>query len=286
MNPAAYIAEVQYAWARCHGITIDEAGYVAILNDNLFLPLVPEAILEYQAGAGGELQNNMLAVHSSSALVANLFNYWRLYQDYGPIISALAPALVNYMPQDICFEVPAPITWPDGQPAPPIPPHLDVVIRYRDQAQPEVPKAIAIESKFRELYSQNQGTFADRYLAPENAAMWEGLDPLHQIAVQIGQGEILFMRLKVAQLIKHILGLRSVFLTAQNFELVYLWYTAPGLDAVVHQDEICRFQQATNACRPRVKFRSIEYHDLIHALAVAQGDQHGTYIEYLQERYF
>lgn len=286
MNPSDYIGEAQYAWARRHGITIDDAGYMALPNDNLFLPLIPDAIQEYQAGAGGELQNNMMAAHSSSALVANVFNYWRLYQDYGPIISALSRGPVNYTAQGIYFEVPAPITWPDGQPAPAIPPHLDVVIRYRDQAQPEVPKAIAIESKFRELYSQDQGTFADRYMAPENAAMWEGLEPLHQIAVQIHLGEILFMRLKVSQLIKHILGLKSVFLATQNFELVYLWYSAPGPEAVVHQDEIRRFQQATNACHPRVKFRSIEYHDLIHALAVSQGDKHGSYIEYLQERYF
>ena len=90
----------------------------------------------------------------------------------------------------------------------------------------------------------------------------------------------------MAQLIKHILGLRSVFLATQNFELVYLWYAASGPEAVVHHDEIRRFQQATSTCRPRVKFRFIEYHELIHALAVSQGDQHGAYIDYLQERYF
>jgi hypothetical protein len=78
MNPSEYIAESQYVWARRHGITVDEAGYVGVLNDNLFLPLTSDAIREYQAGAGGELDGNMMAVHSSSALVANVFDYWRL----------------------------------------------------------------------------------------------------------------------------------------------------------------------------------------------------------------
>ena len=286
MNPLDYIAERQYAWARRHGITIDDAGYVALLNDNLFLPLIPQAIQEFQAGAGDELANNMRAVHSSSALVANTFNYWGLYQDLGPIISALCPTLVNYALQDIRFEAQVPINWPATPQGPLIPPHLDVIIRYRDQAEPEVTKAIAIESKFRELYSQDQGTFADRYLAPENEEMWVGLEPLHEVAVRIGRGEVLFQRLKVSQLIKHILGLRSVFRGSKNFELVYLWYPAPGADAAAHPDEINRFQQLTNACRPRVKFRAISYPDLIHALALSQGDVHGTYVDYLVERYF
>ena len=104
MKPYDYIAEVQYAWARRHGICIDEAGYVAQLNDNLFLPLIPEAIREYQAGAGAELDNNMRAVHSSSALVAIVFNYWRLYQNIEPIIAAISPTLANYKIQGIRFE--------------------------------------------------------------------------------------------------------------------------------------------------------------------------------------
>jgi len=286
MHPSKYIAERQYSWARRHGITIDEAGYAASLNDNLFLPLTADAIREYQAGAGDELNQNMRAVHSSSALVANVFNYWRLYQDYTPIISAICPALLNFTVQDVRFEARYPINWPVPPNARTVPPHLDVVIRYQDQAEPGVTKAIAIESKFAELYTQDQGPFADRYLAPDNAAMWEGFEPLHALAAQIHQGEILFQRLKVAQLIKHIHGLNAGFHGTANFELVYLWYPAPGPDAAVHEDEIRRFQLSTDACRPKVKFRAIPYPDLIHRLAVTQGDAHGAYIDYLMERYF
>jgi hypothetical protein len=228
----------------------------------------------------------MLAAHSSSALVANIFNYWRLYNNLGPVISAVCPTLRDVTIQEMSFEAQFPITWPAPPPIPVTSPHLDVVIRFQERAEPDIIKAIAIESKFGELYTQDQGTFAERYLAPENAPMWVGVEPLQQVASQIHQGEILFQRLKVAQLIKHILGLKSVLHGNQNFELVYLWYPAPGVHAVVHEDEIRRFQQITNACHPKIKFRAISYHDLIDRLATDQGEQHGAYVDYLMERYF
>ncbi len=286
MNPYEYLTERQYAWARRHGITIDEAGYTEHLNDNLFLPLTTEAIQEFQAGAGRELENSMRAVHSSSALVANVFNYWRLYNDLIPITSAICLDYGNCSIRDIRFEVQSPINWPPPPQAPVMPPHLDVVIRLQDRSQPDVPKAIAIESKFGEIYNQDQGSFADRYLATENATIWAGMEPLQELADQIHRGEILFQRLKVAQLIKHILGLAAVFRGTQNFSLIYLWYPVPGQEAVGHEDELRRFQQLTNACKPRIKFRAIKYQDLIHSLARAQGGTHGAYIDYLLERYF
>ena len=73
--------------------------------------------------------------------------------------------------------------------------------------------------------------------------------------------------MKVAQLIKHILGLKAQFQGLRNFDLVYLWYPAPGAEAVEHEDEIRRFQELTDDCQPRVRFRAIAYPDLIQALA-------------------
>lgn len=68
--------------------------------------------------------------------------------------------------------------------------------------------------------------------------------------------------------------------------MLYLWYPAPGPEAVEHADEIRRFQQIAEACQPRINFRAIAYPGLIHALARSHGDVHGAYNDYLMERYF
>ena len=282
MRPVEYITERQHSWALRHGVPLDEDGYVVSLNNNLFLPLTPEAIREFQAGAGQELEGSMRAPHSSSALVVNVFNYWRLYDQLGPILSVIAPGLKDYEVQDVRYEVQCPIHWP----APRTPPHLDVVIRYRDKAEPGTTKAVAVESKFQELYGQGQGSFAASYLAPANSAIWDGLEPLKELAARLIPENLIFQQLKASQLIKHCLGLSSQFGGAGNFELVYLWYPVPGREAVQHEEEIAKFRQVADSCRPRVKFRAIAYQDLIHSLARDHGDDHGAYVDYLMERYF
>lgn len=282
MRPVEYITERQHSWALRHGIPLDEDGYVGSLSNNLFLPLTPEAIREFQAGAGQELKRSMRAPHSSSALVVNVFQYWRLYNQLGPILSVIAPGLKDYVVQDIRFEAQCPINWPAAR----TPPHLDVMIRYQEQAEPDIIKAIAVESKFQELYGQGQGSFAASYLDAENSPIWHGLEPLRELATQINPENALFRQLKVSQLIKHCLGLNAQFGTANNFELVYLWYPVPGQEAVQHEEEIARFRQVAESCQPRVKFRAITYQDLIHALARNHGDDHGAYVDYLMERYF
>jgi hypothetical protein len=283
MRPSKYIIERQHSWALRHGVPLDEFGCVVSLSNNLFLPLTSESIREFQAGAGNELNSSMRAPHSSSALVVNVFHYWRLYQNLEPIISALNPGLANYEVQDIRFEVLCPINWPVPRGKPP---HLDVVIRYRDQAEPEVIKAIAVESKFQETYGQDQGTFADSYMDPENSVIWTGLEPLRQMASQIHAGVVLFRHLKVSQLIKHILGLNAQFGGPNNYVLAYLWYPVAGPEADQHEQEVGRFRQVVESCQPRIKFRAIAYQDLIYTLAQERGDSDGTYIDYLLERYF
>jgi hypothetical protein len=279
MRPVEYITERQHSWALRHGVKLDEADWAVSLNDNLFLPLIPEAVREFQEGRGREVDGPMRAPHSSSALVVNVFHYWRLYKNLGPILSAIAPNLTNYEIQDIRFENKCPINWP----VPGIPPHLDVVIRYQDQSEPGIVKAIAVESKFNELYGQGQGDFAASYLASENSGIWSGLEPFRDLAEQINAQKNLFQYLKVSQLIKHCLGLNSRFGGPKNFELVYLWYPVFGPEAVRHEEEIARFQEVAKSC---IKFRAMTYQDLIYSLAKNQGDEHGGYIDYLMERYF
>ena len=286
MKPYDYLTERQYAWARRHGVLIDEVGYVEELNDNLFLPPTEEILHELPRDREGNPHESVHAAHSSAALVVNVFAYWRLYRNLRPIISAICPEFDNYDAEGLTFETQCPIAWPTPQPDRK-PPHLDAVITYRDRTNPSVMKGIGVESKFGELYGQDQGPFADCYVAPENDCIWEGCEPLHKLAVRINRGEKkIYRRLKVAQLIKHALGMKSQFHGVENFDLIYLWYPTPGVEAVEHEDEIRRFQQETDACQPRIKFRAIAYQDLIHSLARNQGDAHGAYVDYLTERYF
>ncbi len=286
MRPYDYLKERQYSWARRHGIAIDEAGYVEELNDNLFLPPTGEMLRELPRDRDGNPHESVYAAHSSAALVVNLFAYWRLYDDLGPILSALRPDLIGHEAEGLTFEAQCPIGWPDPQPDRK-PPHLDAVITYRDKQEPSVVKGIGVESKFGELYGQDQGPFADCYVAEENKSIWEGCEPLRELAVRINGGEKkIYQRLKVAQLIKHVLGLKNQFKGMPNFDLVYLWYPAPGVEAVEHEGEIRAFQKLIDECRPQVKFRAIAYPDLIQTLAVQHGTVHGAYVDYLTERYF
>jgi hypothetical protein len=286
MRPYDYLKERQYSWARRHGIAINDAGYVEELNDNLFLPPTDEMLRELPRNRDGDPHESVYAAHSSAALVFNVFAYWRLYNKLGTILSALCLDLACCEAEGLTFEAQCPIGWPTPQPDRK-PPHLDVVVRCRDKAEPAVIKGIGIESKFGELYGQDQGPFADCYVAEENKCIWEGCEPLRDLAIRINGGEKkIYQRLKVAQLIKHVLGLKNQFHGAENFELVYLWYPAPGADAVMHENEIRRFQQLAKECQPRIRFRAIAYPDLIQTLAIEYGGIHGAYVDYLMERYF
>jgi hypothetical protein len=286
MHPYDYIKERQYSWARRHGVSIDEDGYVDELNDNLFLPPTKDVFRELPKDRSGVPHESVYAAHSSAALVVNVFAYWCLYDDLRPILSSLAPDLAGHDPDELSFEAKCPIGWPSPQPDRK-PPHLDAVITYRNKADPSVLKGLGVESKFGELYGQDQGPFADCYVADENKVIWKGFEPLLELAIRINRGEKKIYRyLKVAQLIKHALGLKNQFRGTENFDLVYLWYPAPGIEAVQHEEEIGQFQRLTAACTPSIGFRAITYPDLIQTLAVGYGDVHGAYVDYLTERYF
>jgi hypothetical protein len=90
MNAYNYIVEKQIQWALNHGIELDgskgEKGrrtYTRELNQNLFRSLSPLATEQFEKGDGNEINgedgnpSKMQAVHSSSALGVNIFQYWQ-----------------------------------------------------------------------------------------------------------------------------------------------------------------------------------------------------------------
>ena len=82
------IKDSQIAWARSKDISLVRRGYVYEVEDNFWKPLSARAQTGYERGAGSELKGHMKALHSSSALVANFFDYWTDRQK-APLLSAL-----------------------------------------------------------------------------------------------------------------------------------------------------------------------------------------------------
>lgn len=84
MSGKEYIKLKQKMWAKKNNISLLQApeGYVENLNDNLFEPLLVDVKNAFDNGNGGELKSignrppKMKALHSSSAIGVNFFQYW------------------------------------------------------------------------------------------------------------------------------------------------------------------------------------------------------------------
>ena len=76
MHAEKDMRDVQIAWVKSQGLSIDDKGYVDDVDANLWKPLSAHARAAYERGAGSELQGHMKALHASSAPVVNFFDYW------------------------------------------------------------------------------------------------------------------------------------------------------------------------------------------------------------------
>ena len=201
------ILNQQRAWADKRGIKFNANGYTLSLNDNLFRPLSLSSEEEFRSGKGDELsKGKMNALHSSSALVVNVFEYWR-NQDVDFIARACGTSKGE---TSLCFER----TYPTRLGG--IPPHLDVEF-YNPLFRP-----LAIEAKFTEPYHRKTKRYIkDKYL---NSNLWKGLngcESLIRLVREEETGKTSFSFLDVPQLLKHILGLTTEF-GKRGFELLYL----------------------------------------------------------------
>lgn len=89
MNAIEYIQTKQQIWAKNQGINLigskGDSGkeiYTTALNENLFLPMNSTVKQAFDEGDSKELNQQdgfsakMQALHSSSALAVNVFQYW------------------------------------------------------------------------------------------------------------------------------------------------------------------------------------------------------------------
>jgi hypothetical protein len=132
------IKQQQQSWALAEQIDFDKKGYVKELRHNLFQDLDEDSINEFTVGKGRELEGHMLALHSSSALVVNFFQWWRSSNNIPKLAKALGlPETYANLNFEKTHMKPKGIGG--------IRPHLDIEL-----SGPLKP--VAIESKFTEPY--------------------------------------------------------------------------------------------------------------------------------------
>lgn len=319
----AWILDRQISWAKGKALvsgTIkdgkeseDDKNYLETIKDNLFQVdnikekgLRQENINAYNKGGGNEIMEitsrpKMSALHSSSALVVNLFQYWQDQKDITPLLKALKLEIGNNNNKiggnAIRFEKILQIKYMDGDKKKNVrggKPNIDVVIEFED-------KIIAIESKFTEPYNDNSNKnskMQDSYIKKES--LWKGIPNIEELVqaiynqnYKIENEEIkeLIEKLKktkhldASQLIKHILGLRTddeIISKNKDITLLYLWYNVPGTEGYEHRKEIEEFKELL---KDKIDFRSITYQEVISYLDENYKNEHKDYRDYLVKRY-
>ena len=285
MNGYEYILTKQIAWATNRGIPLigskvsrGRPAYTCKLDQNLFQSLLPVVRESFAAGDGSELGSSgqpgkMQAVHSSSALAVNVFQYWKSISAV-PLI-AVACGLCREgsdVSCDIQFEEKYPINDSFS-----FHPNIDVVIHNKPEARI---KRFAIESKFSESYgAYKHSGLKQKYL---DIDLWDDIPSLRTFAKRISPNDKEFKHLHPAQLIKHILAMKRQF-GRRGFRLLYLWYDVLGEQGMCHQDEVAKFTEVTK--EDGLSFHSLTYQELIIILANQLRSGHHEYIRYLTERY-
>jgi hypothetical protein len=268
-----FLKAAQKRWAASKGIEIDKDGYCRETNANLFQPLSDSSRFDLTRGDGNELgmpgdRGKIQAVHSSSALACNFFEYWR-GRDLEPLARALN------IPARLCglaFEQKYPTGV--GRAAA----NLDVAL-FGDGGT-----VFAIESKFTEWTSgsRNKNLFSPRYF-PEGRALWgqHNLAGCQALAEDLHSGQSKFEILDAAQLLKHMLGLAH---SCKRWRLLCLWYKPSDPTADQHESELESFAKHIGA--DAENFRAISYQVLFARLSIACKEKHAEWRAYMKERYF
>jgi len=287
MNSTEYIKAKQIAWANRNNIDLvgskiirGQKAYTTKLSDNLFVNLDPQSEKEISNGDGEELKSDkdnsakMCAVHSSSAIGVNIFQYWK-DKDISQIAYSLGlcskdDKLANEIHFEQKFEINSKFNKS---------PNIDVVINNSNDAQI---KAYGIECKFSEAYSsRNHPGLKEKYLN-EIGDQWDDIYNLEKLAVKISPNDNLFEHLHPAQLIKHILGMKKRY-SKKGFKLLYLWYDVLGEEGYKHRKEIEEFSEITK--NDNIMFHAISYQELIMKLKNEFYEGNEKYVNYLIDRY-
>ena len=248
------------------------ARAVIRLSDQFFEPLDLATENEFLQGSGGELagkgsEGHLYSLLSSAALAVNVFSHWR-FRPKRELLRALGFTVEH--PVWLGFESQFPITAGFGTA-----PHADVTLA----AEGYEPFLCAIEAKFGEPYAE----MPQHGLRPGHAghAYFKEWPNLAKLAERISPEDRVHQHLHAAQLLKHLLGLRS---RARKFTLLYLWFDVTGPAGRLHRDEAHAF--TLRARRDGVDVWAMTWQELWAALVEhAQDNEHAAYLAYLRNRY-
>jgi hypothetical protein len=186
MSELDTIKALQRAWAQNCGRIVDVAGYCACVDDNIFRGLSRSAQRDFENGDGTELgkassRGKIQALHSSSALACNWFDYWR-----DKDLETLARAF-GVLGSFSTLELERKLSTGLGG----IGPNLDVLLTGNRTP-------FAIESKFTEPYTKSK---KKTYLKPkyfyDDRKMWTemGLPGCQYVADLLPGGQHKFARI-------------------------------------------------------------------------------------------
>jgi hypothetical protein len=272
LSPRKDLERQQRRWAESAGVEHDARGFVHDFAANLRVPMSAATRAAFARGSEltprGRQPARIAALHSSAALVANVFDQWSA-RDATPLVAALG---LGVDAATLAFEEPL-ATGVEGDP-----PTSDVVLRCASG------RLVAIESKFGEWLVRRGSNRADlkpKYF-PYGRGLWRdaGLPRCQALAEGLRSGSERFRHLHVAQLLKHALGLARAARGAR--ELRYLYYEWPHGPAATHRAELERFAGSVGA---EISFSASTYQDLYRALAADTAVDRG-YVDYLRARYF
>jgi hypothetical protein len=262
----------QREWATSQRLPFSN-GYLTEVGHNLRSPLSKGARSAFARGSGSELMSRgpkppkMCALHSSSALAVNVFDFWTERPN-----SVLAQRLgMKRQEVTVSFEK----QFPTGLRG--VPPNLDIVIRGKEDP------FVAIESKFTEWMTpkRKRPVFKGKYF-PHGKRWWaeKGLVECQLIAERIQTNDVVYRFLDVAQLLKHMLGLAAA---GGPWRLLYLFFDCSGPIAEQHHAEIKEF---TVALGPRTPFESMTYQHLVGSFQDATDVDVIEFQRWLSNRYF
>ena len=273
MSSKSDLLHRQLQWASQAGLNPDARGYLNTVEKNLLQPLHDRTRKAFESGSGGELQDmktrpaKMKALHSSSALAVNVFDYW---VDKESSVMTMALELDSEITA-IKFEEQY-STGLKGNP-----PNLDVVLELADG------NVIGIESKFSEWLTpktKSYEPFKGKYF-PDGLSLWEnaGLPKAQYAAKSMYEGELSFRYLDAAQLLKHALGMATQL--GNRFFLYYIFHDWPGAESEVNKQEVTSFSEIVD---DRLGFKFLSYQKLFNSLQHLE-DTDDQYLGYLKERY-
>jgi len=281
MDPFDFIKCKQRIWAKNHSIELigskidkGELNYTKTLKDNLFLDISDESRREFTQGDGNELADfpaKMQALHSSSALTVNFFEFWKKAKFKKPIAKALRIPSTNIL--DIKFEKKFPILRNSMR----HPPNIDVVLNYKNGY------CCAIECKFTEPYQQsrrNKSGLKEKYIS--EFKQWDIIPNIFQLAEVISPNDTKFNYLYSAQLVKHLLGLLTKY-DKSKFRFLYVWYDVFGERSYRHSLEL---EELASIFRSDgITFQAITWQEVIINLSSYLSENSLKYLRYLEERY-